>query len=321
MEISAIAVDFGGTNIRVAAVDEQGTIHKRIKRPALAQQGKKAVSKNLFSAIEAMYQTLPKDNLKGVGLGIAGAIDMKKGTITQSPNLPGCDNFPIRDELQTGFLKHVPVIVENDANAAALGERWKGAGMGINDLLCLTLGTGIGGGIILNGKLVHGADGMAGELGHITVVPNGPRCTCGNDGCLEALASATAITREAIKAAAGHPESDLNAGSGGSAEGITAEMVYRSAASGDRVSRNIYYVMGRYLGIGIDSLLNIFNPDKVVIGGGVSGAWEMFSPSMEEEIEKRAFRIPAQRARVVPAACGDDAGLLGAAYVVFNGIA
>ena len=192
--------------------------------------------------------------------------------------------------------------------------------MGINDLLCLTLGTGIGGGIILNGKLVHGADGMAGELGHITVVPNGPRCTCGNDGCLEALASATAITREAIKAAAEHPESALKARSG-RAEAITAEMVYRSAASGDPASRNIYYVMGSYLGIGIASLINIFNPEMVVIGGGVSSAWELFSPSMQEEIDKRAFRIPAQRARVVPAVCGDDAGLLGAAHVVFNGIA
>ena len=273
METFAIAVDFGGTNIRVAAVDERGTIHKRIRRPALARQGKAAVSKNLLSAIEEMYQTLPKDNLKGVGLGIAGAIDMKKGTITQSPNLPGCDNFPIRDELQAGFLKDVPVIVENDANAAALGERWKGAGMGINDLLCLTLGTGIGGGIILNGKLVHGADGMAGELGHITVLPDGPRCACGNNGCLEALASATAITREAIKAVAKHPESALISRCAGNEEAITAEMVYRSAESGDRVSRNIYYVMGRYLGIGIASLINILNPEMVVIGGGVSSAW------------------------------------------------
>jgi glucokinase len=321
MEIFAVAVDFGGTNIRVAAVDEHGTIHKRIKRPAFAQQGQKAITRNLRSAIEEIFESLTENRVKGVGLAIAGAIDIRKGTITQSPNLPGCDNYPVRDELQAGFLKHVPVIVENDANAAALGERWKGAGIGSNNLLCLTLGTGIGGGIIVDGNLVHGADGTAGELGHITVFPDGPRCGCGNNGCLEALASATAITREATKAAAEHPESDLRARSRGRAEAITAEMVYRSAASGDHVSQNIYFAMGKYLGIGIGSLINIFNPEIVVIGGGVSCAWELFSPSMHEEIEKRAFKMPAQRARIVPAACGDDAGLLGAAHVVFSGIA
>lgn len=319
VEEFAVAVDFGGTNIRAAAVDKQGTIQRRIKRPAFAKHGKRSVSTNILSAIETIHGTIPKNQLKGVGLAIAGALDLRRGIIRHSPNLPGCDNYPIRDELQAGFLKPVPVIVENDANAAAVGERWKGAGRGVDNLLCLTLGTGIGGGIILNGKLVHGADGMAGELGHITVIPDGPRCQCGNYGCLEALASATAITREASKAFRAHPPGKSPTQSKEKEKPITAEMVYRLAEAGDPVSRKIYSLMGKYLGIGIASLINIFNPEMVVIGGGVSCAWDLFTPSMQEEIEKRAFKIPAQRVRIVPAACGDDAGLLGAAHLVFNG--
>jgi len=318
MESLVIAVDLGGTNIRVAAVDERGTIHMRLKRPAFPQEGKRSMSTIILSAVEEISRTIPKNQLKGVGLAVAGALNIHRGIITQSPNLPGCDNYPIRDELQTTFLKQTPIIVENDANAAALGERWKGAGVGINDLLCLTLGTGIGGGIILNGKLVHGADGMAGELGHITVVPDGPRCKCGNDGCLEALASATAIIREATKALAEYPPGETRGRWNEGEKTVTAEMVYRSAKAGNPMCRDIYYVMGKYLGIGIASLINIFNPEMVVIGGGVSCAWELFTPSMKAEIEKRAFKIPAQRARIVPAACGDDAGLLGAAYLALQ---
>ena len=318
METFAIAVDLGGTNIRVAVIDKRGKIHRRIKRPTLAQEGIKSVCDNLLSAIEEMYCFFPNKQVKGVGLGIAGAINMEKGLITQSPNFPGCEGYPIKDKIQTGFLKQVAVIIENDANAAAIGERWKGAGRGITNLICLTLGTGIGGGIIVDGKLVHGADGMAAELGHITVQPNGPQCNCGNYGCLEALASATAIRREAIEASIMHPESDLNERCNGNRQTITAEMVYFSAQSGDPVSRKIYQVMGRYLGIGIATLINIFNPEMVVIGGGVSGAWEMFIPYTKEEVNKRSFKIPAEKAKIVPAVCGDDAGLLGGAYLVFN---
>ncbi|MBW1679790.1 MAG: ROK family protein [Deltaproteobacteria bacterium] len=286
--------------------------------PTIIKEGKESVLRSLLSAIEEIYQAFPKKQVKGVGLGIAGAIDIDKGIITQSPNFPGWDGYPIKDEIRTGFLKHVPIILENDANAAAMGERWRGAGMGINDLICLTLGTGIGGGIIIKGELVHGADGMAGELGHITVVPNGPRCSCGNHGCLEALASATAIRREAIEALINHPESELNKRCKGNREIITSEMVYHSAESGDPVSQNIYQTMGRFLGVGIASLINVFNPEMVIIGGGVSRAWKIFSPHTKEEVKTRAFKTPAQRAKVVPALCGDDAGLLGAAYLVFN---
>jgi len=201
---------------------------------------------------------------------------------------------------------------------AALGEKWKGAGIGVNNLLCLTLGTGIGGGIIIQGQLIHGADGMAGELGHIIVDPSGPKCNCGNQGCLEALASGSAIKREAIKALLHHPESELYKRCQGKIENITPEIVYHAARAGDPIAQKIYYEMGRYLGIGISSLINIFNPEMVIIGGGVSKAWEIFFPTTQKEVRLRALKLPALHARIVPATCADDAGILGAAYSVFK---
>lgn len=318
MEEIVFAVDLGGTNIRVAAIDGKGNILKRAKKPTLVKEGKESVFRSLISALEEISQALPERKVKGVGLGIAGAIDIEKGIITQAPNFLGFDRYPIREKIQATFLKYLTVIIDNDANVAAMGEKWQGAGKGVNNLICITLGTGIGGGIIINGKLVHGADGMAGELGHITVVPDGPLCNCGNYGCLEALASATAIRREAIEALTRYPESELNKQWKGNSDAITAEMVYHAARAGDLICRKIYQDMGRYLGIGIANFINIFNPDMVVIGGGVSSAWEMFIPYTKEEVNKRAFKVPAERAKIVPAKCGDDAGLLGAAYLVFH---
>ncbi|MFH0812074.1 MAG: ROK family protein [Pseudomonadota bacterium] len=318
MEKLAIAVDLGGTNIRVGAIDEAGKLWGRIKQTTLVEKGKESVVYSLITAIETLYKTCPKTQVIGIGLGVAGAVDIEKGTITQSPNFPGWENYPLKSALQARLPETIPIVLDNDANAAALGERWKGAGRGTNDLICLTLGTGIGGGIIINGKLLHGVDGMAGEVGHITVDPHGPRCSCGNYGCLEALASATAIKREAMKAAIVSPESELNKRSKEDREAITPELVYHLAESGDPVSRTIYQTMGKYLGIGIASLINVFNPEMVIIGGGVSRAWNMFMPATQAEVNTRAFKIPAQRAKIVPALLGDDAGLLGAAYLVFQ---
>jgi len=260
MERIVLAVDLGGTNIRVAAINEHGTIKKRVQRPTLAHEGEASVLRSLLSALEEVYQAFPENQIKGVGVGIAGAIDLEKGIVTQSPNLVGFDGYPLRDKLQASFLKHLTIMIDNDANLAAMGEKWKGAGTGVNDFICLTLGTGIGGGIIIQGKLVHGADGMAGEAGHITVDPQGPQCNCGNRGCLEVLASATAIRREAIEALRRYPESELHKRCRHNPETITAEMVYQSAKAGDQVARKIFQDMGRYLGIGIASLINILNP-------------------------------------------------------------
>ncbi|WAC08212.1 MAG: ROK family protein [Thermodesulfobacteriota bacterium] len=318
MKRVVLAADLGGTNIRVAAIDEQGTIEKRLQRPTHAHEGEASVLRSLFYALGEVYQAFPENRIKGVGVGIAGAIDIEKGIVTQSPNLVEFDGYPLRDKLQASFLKHLAILVDNDANLAAMGEKWKGAGVGVNDLICLTLGTGIGGGIIIRGNLVHGTDGMAGEVGHVTVDPQGPPCNCGNRGCLEALASATAIKREAIEALFTHPESELHQRCRHNPETITAELVYQSAQAGDQICRKIFQDMGRYLGIGIAGLVNIFNPEMVVLGGKVSKSWDMFFSFTQEEVHQRALKIPGTRVKIVPAVCGDDAGLLGAAYLVFH---
>jgi len=255
---------------------------------------------------------------QGIGIGVAGAINMSEGTITQSPNFPGWNNVPIKKIVDTTLPLHLPIFVENDANAAALGERWKGAGSGSDNMVCITLGTGIGGGVIANGILLHGAEGMASELGHITVIPNGPACNCGNSGCLEALCSATALRRAAIQALRSGQESLLVQLCGENRERITGEMIAQGARAGDVLSRKIYQEMGTNLGIGIASLINIFNPEKVIIGGQVSKAWDLFISPAKQQITSRALRAPGQRAEILPAKRGDDAGLLGAAYLVFS---
>ncbi len=318
MKKIVLAVDLGGTNIRVAAINEEGIIERRVKRLTPVQEGCETVFRHLLSSLNEVSSSFDKKQICGVGMGIAGVIDIEKGIVTQSPNLLGFDGYPIKAKLIASFSPSLPTVIDNDANMAAMGEKWKGAGIGVNNLLCLTLGTGIGGGIIIQGKILHGADGMAGELGHIIVDPQGAKCGCGNNGCLEALATGSAIKREAIKALPRHPESEIYKRCEGKIENVTPEIVYQSAQASDPLAQKIYQEMGRYLGIGIASLINIFNPEMVIIGGGVSKAWEVFSPATRKEVQMRALRIPALRARLVPANCPDDAGLFGAAYSVFK---
>lgn len=320
MEACALAVDLGGSNTRVALVTHSGVIAQRLSRPSRAAEGRAAVLNVLLSALDESQQTLQGQTLLGIGIAVAGAIDVRTGMVTQSPNLPGLDNAPLRAMVAAHCASRLPVLVENDANAAALGEYWKGAGAGSQTMVCLTIGTGIGGGIIENGMLLHGADGMAGEIGHMTIDPDGPDCNCGNAGCLEAFSSATAIRRSAIAALQTHPETApaLLQRCGGNPLAISAEMIADAAASGDLLSAALYRTMGEALGIGIASLINIFNPDTVILGGQVAKAWDLFWPSTEREVQKRALRVPGRRARIVPAQQGDDAGLLGAASLVFS---
>ena len=312
-----IAVDLGGTNIRVAAINTAGEIMRRISRPCRAQEGKEAVIELLLSAVEDVYrghQCPPQ----GIGIGAAGAIDLKSGTITQSPNLPGWDKVPLKKLLTDRLPFRATVFMENDANAAALGEYWKGSGEGTTTMVCLTLGTGIGGGVIVDGRLLHGADGMASELGHITIDPHGPTCNCGNTGCLEALASATAIRRRMVEALRSGQTSTVTDLCKEALDTITAKMIADAARGGDAFSRHVYREMGTYLGIGLATLINVFNPEKIIIGGQVAKAWDLFIDEAKNEIANRALRVPGQRAKLLPAQCGDDAGLIGAAYLVFG---
>ena len=308
-----VGVDLGGTNLRTALVSADGDIFDRSKETTQASDGWKRVVAKLVDTISLQRETAARRGfaVAGVGVGAPGIIRMDKGVVVKSPNFPDWNNLPLRDELELAL--HLPVAIENDANAAALGEQWRGAGRGIGSMILLTLGTGVGGGIILDNKIWHGADGMAGEIGHMTLMADGRACSCGNIGCLEMYASARGIVQsycEEFDNTAPHEYGRLKE--------ITSEKVYQAARDGEVTARRVMKDMGRMLGIGIANLINIFNPEMIVIGGGVKDAWPLFMSATHEEVMRRAFQIPAERTHIVPSLLGDDAGVVGAAAVALQ---
>ena len=315
MGIGVIGVDLGGTNLRVALLNSDGVILDKRKEATQASFGWKFIVERLVAAISRQREIAVQKGLdvKTVGVGAPGIILMEKGVVVKSPNFPDWNNLPLREHLETAL--HLPVVIENDANAAALGEQWRGAGRGIGSMILLTLGTGVGGGIVLNDKVWHGADGMAGEIGHMTLVPDGRSCTCGNTGCLEMYASARGIVRSYCEEL-GKTASDTHP----ALQEVTSENVYQAAREGDAVAGRVMKDMGRMLGIGIANLINIFNPQMVVIGGGVKDAWPLFIGATRVEVMKRAFQVPAERTEIVPSLLGDDAGVVGAAAAALQKI-
>jgi glucokinase len=298
----AIGVDLGGTNLRAAAVDRTGKMLDRISENTNFAGGREAVLNDIVTAIQKMREKHGAQGLAGIGVGVPGFIRMKEGYITNSNNLPYLENFPVRDEIsrRLGTL----VILENDANAAAMGEKWIGAGRDVDDLVLLTLGTGIGGGIISGGRVMRGFVGMAGELGHITVVPNGNPCGCGNQGCLEKHASATAITAMARLMQLGEDLSSKD----------VADLAHEAGEKGDK-ARTIWRVMGESMGVALAMLVNTFNFPLYLLSGGMLPAWEFFAPHMLRTMEQRSFTFRATRTetRVAQATLGNEAGLYGAA--------
>lgn len=308
-----IGVDLGGTNLRVALLNSDGVILDKRKEATQASDGWKKVVERLIDVISRQRELAVQRGLDvaAVGVGAPGVIRMDKGVVVKSPNFPDWNNLPLRDELEKAL--HLPVVIENDANAAALGEQWRGAGRGIGSMIFLTLGTGVGGGIVLGNKIWHGADGMAGELGHMTLVPDGRPCSCGNTGCLEMYASARGIVRSYCEES-GEAASRTHA----VLKEVTSEKVYQAAREGDVIAQRVMKDMGRMLGIGIANLINIFNPQMIVIGGGVKDAWDLFIGATREEIMRRAFQVLAERTEIAPSLLGDDAGMVGAAAVALQ---
>lgn len=291
----------GGTNYRAAAIDEQGKILERASGSTQTGAGREAIVGELVSAINRLRGNRPHDELAGIGIALPGFILMETGVILSSPNIPPFEKFPAREVFQQRL--QTPVILENDANAAALGEKWMGAGRSVNDLVLLTLGTGIGGGIIVDGKVLHGYLGMAAELGHLTIDPTGNPCACGNTGCLEKHASATAISTMAKHLSLG--------------DNLSSEEVYKLAVGGNELAKRIFEYMGRALGIALAGYIQIFNFPLYLLSGGVLAAWDLFAPAMFEEIRRRSFTFRNSDTRVEKALLGSDAGLYGAAYLPF----
>jgi len=321
MRIYSIGVDLGGTNLRIAAVDSDGKLLEKLTTGAEVQRGRDFVINEMCAAIESLrVKYRDSGQLAGIGIGVPGFIDMDSGTVVRSPNLPDWLNFPVREQIE-GKLG-TTVVLENDANAAAMGEQWLGAGRNMDHMAMYTLGTGVGGGLIFNGRLWHGMNGMANELGHINVEPEGHPCGCGSRGCLEQYASATAIVRMAQEAIAAGDAPDLAAGARGNVE-FTSRGIYQLALQGHVSAQKIYRKVGRALAIGIGGMVNALNLPMYVIGGGVASAWEAFAPAMFEGLKFRSFIYsttapdkvgPGRKHTVVTIALlGSDAGLYGAA--------
>jgi glucokinase len=331
----AIGVDLGGTNLRIAAVDLNGKVLEKITLGTEVTRGRDRVIFEMCSAIQELATKFRSStgHLSGIGIGVPGIIEMQTGMLRESPNLPGWQDYPVRQEIEQRLGTHV--VLENDANAAALGEKWLGAAANVDDMCMVTLGTGVGGGIVMQGRIWHGMTGMAGELGHITCNPEGPQCGCGNRGCLEQYASATAVKRMAVEAVANGQAPELARAMTEEPE-FSSKVVYQMAVQGDRPAQQIFERVGRALGAVLANLVNIFNLPMYVIGGGVSSAWEAFAPSLIEEVRRNSFvyrataplqtahgvegtrihddSLPARRSTIITRALlGSDAGLLGAA--------
>lgn len=329
----AIGVDLGGTNLRIAAVDERGTIGERVAISTNVALGRDRVIDDMCGAIERVLEKCGTSaKLYGIGIGVPGIIDSETGLLRESPNLPGWANYPVRAEIERR-LKTV-VVLENDANVAALGEKWLGAAKEFDHMAMLTLGTGVGGGLVMNGAVWHGMNGMAGEFGHTTVEPDGHPCGCGNRGCVEQYASATAMLRMAKEAIAENPNGSLARAAQADPK-FSSKTVYDLAMSGDAEAKKVFGRVGRALGIVLSGLVNSLNLPIYVIGGGAASAWDAFSPAIFEEMRKRSMvyaatappdpnakkewasahviPAPGRKTIVTRAVLGTDAGLIGAA--------
>jgi len=298
------AVDLGGTHLRVALVDDTGRILKQLKQETPRGDSASYIINALANAAEQWSDE--KQRVAAASIMVPGAVDNDKAVVLQAPNLPSLINFRLKAALEQRL--GWPVFLENDANAAAVGEMWLGAARGCRDVMSVTLGTGVGGGLILDGKLWRGSHGSAGEIGHTAVDPfSGLKCKCGNIGCLELFASATAIVRMTRENLSLFPDSRLKS------EELTAETVYDAGREGDELALAVFKRFGMYLGIGLATIINLIDPEIIVITGGAANGWDLFSREMYRQVEERAFRTTAQQVKIARAECGDNAGLLGAA--------
>jgi len=306
------AVDLGGTHLRVALVDDTGRIVKQLKQETPKGDSAGCIVNALANAAEQWSDE--KQRVVAASIMVPGAVDSDKAVVLQAPNLPSLVNFGLKAALQQRL--GWPVFLENDANAAAVGEMWLGAARGCRNVMSVTLGTGVGGGLILDGKLWRGSHGSGGEIGHTAVDPfSGLKCKCGNTGCLELFASATAIVRMTRESLSLFPDTRLKNGE------LTAECVYKAGLEGDELALAVFKRFGMYLGIGLANIINLIDPEIIVITGGAANGWDLFAAEMYRQVEERAFRTTAQQVRIARAECGDNAGLLGAARLAQTGLA
>jgi glucokinase len=308
-----LGIDLGGTNIVVGTVAEDGSeLVGLVTEPTMSEQGSDAVVARIVRLARASLEQAGAREIVGAGIGAPGPLDTAAGVVLVTPNL-GWTNFPLRDRIADAL--GLPATLDNDANCAVFGEWWRGAARGAQHVVGLTIGTGIGGGIILNGAIYHGASDVAAELGHMTINFTGRRCTCGNYGCLEAYASGPAIAARAVEGIQAGAETTLPTYVQGDLAKITAQVVYEAAHDADPYAREVVQDTAKMLGAGVANILNIFNPQVVVICGGVTRAGDQLFLPLNSEVKRRAFKPAVSACRIVPGQLTGTAGVYGAAAV------
>lgn len=316
MKKYSIGIDIGGTNITVALVTGNGEILRKIRFSTRAEEGKTKTIKCILKALGAIMKGLRSNSIEGIGIGAAGDIDRDRGVVRFSPNLLWKD-VPIVRLIREKF--NLKVVLDNDANAAAWATYILETGRKVKNLLCITLGTGVGGGIILNGRIYHGASGSAGEIGHMTLNPQGQRCRCGNYGCLETYIGSAYIVKKAIREIRKGEKSLIKKIAGGNLKSVTPETIQVAALKGDKLARRIWKEAGEYLGIALSGVINFLNPEVIVFGGGVARAGELIFKPMKAEIKKRTFKTPFEKVKFTYTRFGEDLGVIGAALLILQG--
>jgi glucokinase len=314
-----VGVDLGGTNIVVGLLPiEGGEVLGLRSMSTDSNRGAKFVVDRIVDMVQAAIEQVAREqggsraDVAGVGIGSPGPLDREAGMVINTPNL-GWRNFPLRDLIANAV--DLPATLDNDANCATYGEWWLGAGRDVDTLVGLTLGTGIGGGIVLNGEIYHGISDVAGEIGHMTIDSTGRKCNCGNYGCLEAYASGPAIALRAVEGIEAGAESMLTQLVNGRLERITAATVYDGVVRGDAYATEVMKDTAKFLGAGVANIINVLNPEMVVIAGGVTRAGDHLFAPLRAEVRRRAFRSAEERCRIVSAALPGTAGVVGAAAV------
>ncbi len=307
-----LSADLGGTNLRVAAIDANGIIRHQLRAETPKEENAGEIV-GLISKLaeENRRQVKSLGEVSGFSIAVPGTVNPTTKNISHAPNVSALENFPLSSALSDKL--NLTVIIENDANAAAVGENWLGASKGFQNSIFVTLGTGVGGGIIIDGKILRGIDGTAAEIGHICVEPCGVLCGCGSYGCVEQYSSARAAVRLVRELENQYPKSFLRDKSD-----LSGLDIYNAGKKGDALALEVFRRQGFYLGIALAGLINVLNPEAIVIGGGAAAGSGLFMPHLLDQINRRAYREPAEQVKIALAECGDNAGILGAAKLAFD---
>ena len=318
MEDLVIAVDLGGTQLRVAALSGGRQVVARHSEPTKAAEGLESVVKRMVASIRSVGEEAGWDRVKAIGVSAPGPLDPWRGVIMWAPNLPGWKDVPLGERLSQAVDR--PIFLGNDANLAALAEHRHGAGQGYSDMIYITVSTGIGGGIISDGRLIIGRKGLGAEVGHMTVEAHGPVCNCGNIGCLETMASGTALARQAREIVAAGIRTRIAELVGGDAERVTAKIIHDAADDGDPVAVDLWRKAGVYLGVGMVNMMYLFGPGVIVIGGGLTKAGDLLLAPMRVTIRQRIREVYWRECSIIAPTLGDDVSLIGAATWALDSI-